>query len=551
MKKRFKLLIGIILIICFLVFVATYYFLYYDRKLSGDFVTDGVYLYNIDVGDYNHNITVKNDTIYYYINSEDKYEFYKIDIYSNKTKKIGEVNLKNSYCYFENDFINCADDNNKIIYSFDFKKIYDGEQKLIIPYKKDYIKYENNTIYYKDKEYKKISKDLTSYNAYDYYTFDDNAFIFFAGEEDDCLLNVEDNKCENYKYTGIRRYNNGLYYFNEEKINVLNIKTKEIKEYTNYVKDSLLTRSQLDNNLLYYFSSDYLRIYNLESGKVNLFDYRINEYVDSVFLNNNLLYLVISDKVYVLKLDEIITEEMLVDELNDKLEEKQSSRIKNIYDKYSVDIKIKKDADLKLDVWQQKIIGEYNYDYINDALDYIDEVMELFGEDFFKELIHDEYTGLRIYLASDIESDFSMDGEAFRYYDKYAIIMRSSGGKRTLCHELMHSLEDAVFAKNKKMFSKWNKYNPKGFKYKESYNENAGSYEYTPTYGKGDVYFVDNYSQTDELEDRARIFENICMNTTDTIKNNSYLLKKAEYLESEVLLYYPMLKNTTIFDSLK
>ena len=115
----------------------------------------------------------------------------------------------------------------------------------------------------------------------------------------------------------------------------------------------------------------------------------------------------------------------------------------------------------------------------------------------------------------------------------------------------MHSLEDAVFAKNKKMFSKWNKYNPKGFKYKESYNENAGSYEYTPTYGKGDVYFVDNYSQTDELEDRARIFENICMNTTDTIKNNSYLLKKAEYLESEVLLYYPMLKNTTIFDSLK
>ena len=37
-------------------------------------------------------------------------------------------------------------------------------------------------------------------------------------------------------------------------------------------------------------------------------------------------------------------------------------------------------------------------------------------------------------------------------YDKYAVIADTSDYKRTLCHELMHSLEDGVSAKNKKIF---------------------------------------------------------------------------------------------------
>ena len=41
------------------------------------------------------------------------------------------------------------------------------------------------------------------------------------------------------------------------------------------------------------------------------------------------------------------------------------------------------------------------------------------------------------------------------------------------------------------------------------------------------------------------------MNTTSDIKDNKYLLKKAEYEKSEILKYYPILKDTVIFDSLK
>ena len=163
----------------------------------------------------------------------------------------------------------------------------------------------------------------------------------------------------------------------------------------------------------------------------------------------------------------------------------------------------------------------------------------------------DEYKGLRIYLTNEIKSDdFSMNGQAFRYYDNYAIIANSSDYKRTICHELMHSLEDAVNAKGKSIFKKWNKYNPDDFKYRIDYQEYVDAYEYTVPYGKGDIYFIDNYSQTNELEDRARIFENICMNTTSDIKDNKYLLKKAEYEKSEILKYYPYLENSVLFDSI-
>ena len=123
----------------------------------------------------------------------------------------------------------------------------------------------------------------------------------------------------------------------------------------------------------------------------------------------------------------------------------------------------------------------------------IEEVFKMFGSEFFKEFIHDDYTGMRIYLVSDIKSeDFSKNGEALRYYDQY-----------------------------------------------------ASSYQYSITYGKGDIYFVDNYSQTNELEDRARIFENVCMSTTEDIKKYPLLLKKAEY-EEEIKKFYPMLKESIV-----
>ena len=557
MKKSFKYIIGILLLISIISFLFVYYYIYIylgsNKELLGKKITNGIYLYNLDTfNGADHGINIVDDNIYYWILINNKYEFYKINIYKNEIEYVDKFDLKDYYCYFESNYIDCSNDSNKKMYDYKFKKIYDGDNKVVIPYKKDLIKIDKNIAYYKDKEYKKLNRDFSNLNMYQYFSFDNNAYIFFAGlEEEDCLLNLEDNICEKYEYTSVKQYENGLYFIDKEKLRVLNINNKEIKEYNNYIKDEYLTTSALNENILYYFLDDYLRIYNLETGKVNLFDYRINEDVDEVYLSNDLLYLVTTDKVYVIKLDEILTTETTAQELEAKLESIISNKIKKINDDYGVEIKIRKDANLKFKVFKESTKGETKFDNINDSLDYAEEVFKILGKDFFKEFVHDEYTGLRVYLVSDIKADIGMDGEQLRYYDKYAIIAKSYNFRRILCHELMHAIEDGVVTKGKEIFNKWDSYNPKGFKYKEKYDSYSDPYKYTVEYKKGDIYFIDNYAQTNEQEDRARIFENICMNTTSDIKNNSHLFNKANYLEEEVIKYYPMLKESTIFDSLK
>ena len=552
MKKNIKVIISLVLIICVLCILLSRKSSIDKRILAGEKVIDGVYSYNIDAKDNYHIIRIHNDDIYYFVDYGNEYETYKIDIDDNKKEKIGKIDLKDYYCYVENDYIICTGDNNERVYDFDLKEIYNGEFAKIIPYKDSYIKVIDNIIYFQDKEYGSI-KNGSDYSIYDYDVFDSNAYLSFGNYDgENCIYNFNEKKCEEYKYDGIKKYNNGLFFYDKNKIYVTNLKNEEIIEYDNPVKEYLFT-SELNNDLLYYFTNDYLRIYNLDNDKVNLFDYRLNEFIDDIVFNKNLLYLISSEKVYIVRLDEIKTSEMTLDELDALFENKLMSRIDNIKNEYNVDIKIREEANLKFDFWKQSMVGETIYDTINDSIDTIEEVFEMFGKDFFKEFIHDEYTGIRIYLVSQIKNDsFSMAGEAMRYYDTYTIITLTYDLKRTLCHELMHTLEDAVFAKrNYDMFDKWSSYNPKDFKYKINYKEYDPVYEYTIDYGKGDVYFIDNYSETNELEDRARVFENICMNTTDDIMNNQYLLKKAQYEEEEIKKYYPMLEDSVIFDSLK
>ena len=554
MKKTLKILTSILIVLWILIGAYFLYDKYRNKELSGEKIFDGMYLYKLDVGDQTHGVRVYDKNIYYWIENNNGFDFYKINIYNNKSTKIGDLHGKDFYCYFEEDYIECSNDDKMILYDFNFKKLYEGDIKTVIPYKKKLMKFENNTIYYDDKKFKIVKEDLTEYNYYRHESFDNNIYLFFSGYRDlgGCLLNVMDNKCEDYSYTNVKKYNNGLYFIDKENIKILDVNTKKIKEYKNPFDDALLALSQLYNNKLYNFVDDYLKIYNLDNNKVSFLDYRLNEYIDDIYLNDGLLYLIESDRVYIVNLNEIILEEMTYKELETKLNNRLIDRINSIKNDYNVEIKIKEEADLKFKVFKEKMIGERSYDLINDSLDYTEEVFKMFGSDFFKEFIHDEYKGLRIYLTSEIQSnDFSKSGEAFRYYDNYAIIANSSEYKRTLCHELLHSLEDAASVKDKLMFTKWNKYNPKDFNYKIIFQDYEEPYKYTINYGKGDVYFIDNYSQTNEHEDRARIFENICMNTTSDIKNNQYLLKKAEYEKNEILKYYPILKDTVIFDSLK
>ena len=105
-----------------------------------------------------------------------------------------------------------------------------------------------------------------------------------------------------------------------------------------------------------------IRIYNLDTNEVELFDYRIKEPVDNVYLVDGLVYSITNKKAYVVKLDEITTSKMTVEELDKEFENRLTERIEKIRNEYNFDIKIRKEANLNLKVWDQKTIGETNYD---------------------------------------------------------------------------------------------------------------------------------------------------------------------------------------------
>ena len=232
MKKTLKILTSILIVLWILIGAYFLYDKYRKKDLAGVKITEGIYLYKLDIGNEYHSVRVYEDNIYYWTAAGSNYDFYKVGIYDNKNVKIGNSNIEESYCYFEDNYINCSTIDKMILYNFKFKKLYEGDIKTVIPYKKKLIKFENNTVYYNDKEFKKIKVDLTNYNFYRHEIFDDNMYLFFSRHEDyePCLLNVKSNKCEDYTYTNVKRYNDGLYFIDKEKIRILDANTNSIKD---------------------------------------------------------------------------------------------------------------------------------------------------------------------------------------------------------------------------------------------------------------------------------------------------------------------------------
>ena len=88
----------------------------------------------------------------------------------------------------------------------------------------------------------------------------------------------------------------------------------------------------------------------------------------------------------------------------------------------------------------------------------------------------------------------------------------------TVIHELTHAADYRFLGEGLFSEENWNAMNPDGFSYYYSYiDENGESYEYsgsTDYTAEGgvpseEVYFIDPYSKTFPMEDRARLMENL------------------------------------------
>ena len=196
-----------------------------------------------------------------------------------------------------------------------------------------------------------------------------------------------------------------------------------------------------------------------------------------------------------------------------------------------------------------------NDDIITPTLITLKESLAKFPPEFFNIFFENNYAGLSIYLTGKLtpkESDTTIsDPAAFSLVSnsKYIMVIdiTNSSFANLFYHELMHNIEFTL--NNEYAFADWNSLNPNNFLYDLSYTK-----ESNPTYtlnniSSKDIYFIDSYSKTYPDEDRARIFENICLQSSNITKYE-HLYSKAKYLQEELLSYYPILKESSIFDLL-
>lgn len=165
-------------------------------------------------------------------------------------------------------------------------------------------------------------------------------------------------------------------------------------------------------------------------------------------------------------------------------------------------------------------------DIIEGSLSVLDNVLSLYPEGYFTALKGSYYRDIVLYMAGEMRplnagSNISNAG-AFATesgglmqiaFDLYGDISPS-----IVVHELTHAADYRFAGEGLLDEDDWNAMNPGGFSYYlayidengESY-ETSGSEEYTAQGGSpaDEVYFIDPYSKTFPMEDRARLMENL------------------------------------------
>ena len=345
----------------------------------------------------------------------------------------------------------------------------------------------------------------------------------------------------------------------------INLKENKEQEFSNYLETEYYFTSYLKDNILYYFNivDNEISILDLNKSilkKISL-DITKDNNLSNISLYKDYLYFEIGENtgnIYLIDLKNIKYEEINIAEEKQKEEEKLTNTINRLKSDYNINIHIKKETDIKYPDFNAEV--ETNNLKIEKGLKEIEGILQKYNKDFFDSFYFEKYEGLHIYLTSkltpsNLENQIS-NPAAYSLLNNYkfmiVIDINQPNISELLCHELIHNTEFALNKKSKDIFNEWNKYNPEDFSYNDSYTKEY-IYNYTINEeNKENIYFIDKYSHTYATEDRARIFENICScNENSIIKNYPNIYKKALYLEEEIYTYYPSLKETNLFSSLK
>lgn len=169
---------------------------------------------------------------------------------------------------------------------------------------------------------------------------------------------------------------------------------------------------------------------------------------------------------------------------------------------------------------------------INQTLNSLNYNLGIYPVNFFRE-IKTSGLSLTIYLIKKYSTE-NVTGVTDSTYNNVIMSLATDYPfSESLNHELYHYI-DAYIYKNGGNYLTWNNLNPAGF----NYGTINSSYSYTRT-GSADAYFVNNYAQTDEYEDRASTFEYMMSESrVSCLSYNKPIWLKAKYMSEQIDLFF-------------
>ena len=163
---------------------------------------------------------------------------------------------------------------------------------------------------------------------------------------------------------------------------------------------------------------------------------------------------------------------------------------------------------------------------IDGSLSVLENALSAYPDSYFRALKGDYYRDIAFYLTGALrplnaESNISNAG-AFATESngtmQLAFDLNDDLSPDTVIHELTHAADYRFAGEGTLDEGLWNSMNPEGFSYYYAYiDENGVSYEFSgsPDHtamngcAPDDVWFIDPYSKTFPMEDRARLMENL------------------------------------------
>ena len=193
---------------------------------------------------------------------------------------------------------------------------------------------------------------------------------------------------------------------------------------------------------------------------------------------------------------------------------------------------------------------------IKGSLSVLGNVLSLYPEGFFTDLKGKYYRDVVLYLTGPLaplnaETNIS-NASAFATESnglmQVAFDLYDDLDPSTVIHELTHAADYRFLGEGLLDEDAWNAMNPEGFSYYFSYidgsgesYETSGSTRYTAVSGCSaqDVYFIDPYSKTYPMEDRALLMENLLAGSSPY----SYCFS-GEHVQEKLSWYFRFLRDT-------